>query len=516
MVTVRNRQPPPTPSELIDLENQLELDSRRSRQELAHRDARIARQIDAGRLEGAALYRAWLREARDPAAASPGVKFEQLRKLVAALLTVIGFLVGFGAMGGWLSMLDRQPINVIYLWSVLVGLQLLLLAGLVLAIAPERWARRLPGVEGLQMLARGLARALPTLTGWLAMRLLPAGRGERLGDHYGRLRKLDWQYGRIRFWLLLGLTQLFAVAFNLGLLTAFVLVAMLSDPALGWRSALLDPQHVHAAARVIALPWSWFWSEAVPLLEQVEATRYWRLEQRYLLAAPTVGTGVWAAWWPFMVASLVTYGLLPRLAFWLLARWRLNRALAGVDFGHADYQRLRERLKRPLVETESEDREEEGPPPAPGVVGGLGEANAAGGEGMLLLRWAGVELSDAEAAELVRRRLGGAPERGWAVGGLDVGNDEAALEAAAGDPGRGAIVLLVAAWEPPVGDYLDFLVELRRRIGRRPIVVLLFHRDEQGRPRAPRRLDEEQWRRRLSVAGDPGLRVDALVEEAAP
>jgi hypothetical protein len=47
------------------------------------------------------------------------------------------------------------------------------------------------------------------------------------------------------------------------------------------------------------------------------------------------------------------------------------------------------------------------------------------------------------------------------------------------------------------------------------IVVLLFHRDQQGTPVAPTGEDREIWQRCLAAAGDPWLAVRPLIEEAA-
>lgn len=505
-----NRAAPPTIPELIDLEHRFEADRGLSRAELVRRDAEIGRRINAPALEGLALYRAWLNAVRDPGEPSPGGQIEQLRQWVTSLLGLGGFTLGLAAVGGWLSMASGRPINVIHLWAVMVGAQLLLLLGWIMVVMPERWLRRIPGFEALQTLLRGVARLVPTVAGWIALRL-GLGGGDRLRDIRARLRRLDWQYAPVRFWLLLRLTQVFAVAFNVGAALGFVMMATLSDPALGWRSSLLGTDQVHAAARAVARPWSWLAPRAVPTRAAIEATQYSSLEQRYVRGGAAAGARVWAAWLPFMLASLLCYGFAPRLAALVFAHWRLRRALRGIEFAHADFQRLRERLVRPQLQTQADEAEEPLPSGAPGVVAGI---DAAPAQSPLVLKWAGVGEPDVRIAELVRQRLGIAPRRVMAIGALDTSADEAALAAAAAD--TAPVVLVVEAWEPPVGDYLDFLAALRQRAGRRPIIVLLYQVDAEGRPGPPGPSDADQWRRRLSLAADPGLRVDALVEEAAP
>lgn len=497
----------PTICELIDLEQQLEADRGLPRGELLRRDAQIGRAIDAGSLSGIALYRAWLNEVRQPGRTSPGRQFGQLLQWIATALVVGGFAVGAGAVGGWLSMASGRPINVIHLWAVMVGAQLILLVGWLVVVMPERRLAWIPGFQAVQGFLRSIARLIPTLAGWIGAKAALPGGGS-LREIYARLRRLDWQYGRVRFWMLLRLTQIFAVSFNIGAALALISLSTLSDPALGWRSSLLKPENVYAAAATIALPWSWWLPQALPTSDEVVATQYSSLESRFALS-PVVGTGVWAAWLPFLLASLLAYGLAPRVLALIFAQWRLRRALRDVDFGHADFQRLRERLVRPLVETQSEEGEESGPIAAPGVVAGVDVSPA---QNPLVLKWAGVR--EPGIGELVGRRLGVEPKRVLAVGGIDTAADAAALAGVAAD--EAPVVLVVEAWEPPVGDYLDFLKLVRERAGRRPVIVLLYHADSEGRPAPPRPADADQWRRRLSLAADPGLRVDALVEEAAP
>ncbi|MCE5231011.1 DUF2868 domain-containing protein [bacterium] len=501
--------PPPSLSELIDLEQQFEADAAVSRAQLVRRDAEIGRSINASALDGIALYRAWLGAVRDPDQPCMGRQVDQLRRWVTAALVVGGFLIGLVAVSGWLSMASGRPINVIHLWAVMVGVQLMLLLGWILVILPERWLARIPGIEPLQWMLRAVARVVPTAAGWVGLRLGVSG-GDKLRDLYARLRRLDWQYGRVRFWLLLRLTQIFAVSFNIGAALGFVIMATVSDPALGWRSSLLNADHVHAAARTIALPWSRLVPQAVPTREEIEATQYSSLEQRYVRGGPAAGTRVWAAWLPFMLASLLCYGFAPRLLALAFAHWRYRRALRDVDFSHADFQRLRERLVRPQIETQSEESEEPCPAGAPGIVAGLDVAPA---QSPLVLKWAGVGESDSGISQLVQLRLGVQPRRVMTVGALDTNADAAALAEAASD--AAPVVLIVESWEPPVGDYLDFLAALREHAPRRPIIVLLYQCNEEGRPAAPKPFDAEQWRRRLSLAADPGLRVDVLVEEQA-
>jgi hypothetical protein len=61
-----------------------------------------------------------------------------------------------------------------------------------------------------------------------------------------------------------------------------------------------------------------------------------------------------------------------------------------------------------------------------------------------------------------------------------------------------------------VGDYVDFVAQLRQKLGEGPMIwVLLYHRNPHGQVIPPRRSDLEQWRKTLERA-DAWLRVKPL------
>ena len=74
--------------------------------------------------------------------------------------------------------------------------------------------------------------------------------------------------------------------------------------------------------------------------------------------------------------------------------------------------------------------------------------------------------------------------------------------------GSGPVALLVKSWEPPLGELVDFLCDLREATGDgRPIGVLAPAPQAEAAP-DPAHL--ETWRRALSRIGDPWLTVYGL------
>lgn len=179
-----------------------------------------------------------------------------------------------------LSYAPTGRLNVLWLWWLWAGLPLL---GALISAA-----------------VMVFGRARPWLFRWRQWRLhwypKPAQRWQML-------YRLQW------FWLLTGL----------GLCAGFWVLLLFADLAFGWSSTLLDGGRTPAALfQWLASPWAALWPEAVPDGALLEATRYSRVDPT---AADLSRTG---DWWPFLMASLVAYNLLPRalLAAFSYGRWR--------------------------------------------------------------------------------------------------------------------------------------------------------------------------------------------------
>src|SRR5699024_8309207 len=104
---------------------------------------------------------------------------------------------------------------------------------------------------------------------------------------------------------LVALTQRGAVGFNLGLILAFAGCLLLFDVRFYWAAtpqAGMD-MWVSGLIQVVAVPWSWWWPQAVPDMGAIDNAR--------LLAGavPTVGDG---SWWRFLLMALLVWGLLAR------------------------------------------------------------------------------------------------------------------------------------------------------------------------------------------------------------
>jgi hypothetical protein len=127
--------------------------------------------------------------------------------------------------------------------------------------------------------------------------------------------QLDSQ-SQLRLWL--KLHQLWCLS-ALGILVAFLTLLLFTDLAFGWSSTLVnDPALIHKMTQVLSVHWQAYWPSAVPDQTLIEHTRFIRI-------APTTEHAVNAGdWWPFLLASLITYNLLPRVLLILVCLLQLR------------------------------------------------------------------------------------------------------------------------------------------------------------------------------------------------
>lgn len=493
--------------DLLDLEAQLARDRETDPVALDARDRTLlAGPRGLPRQRDALLHR-WLtalRE-RDPHAFFPGRAVTGALSGLRALLSVAGLAVGWAAATAVLHYTGGLPVNV---WDFLlgfVGLQLVLLALLVATFLIPMAAFGAPLVG----LGRGLFRAVYP-------RLAARGAAERVDEWRALWHRLGARrslYHRVEPWVLLGLTQTFGVAFNVGALLGLARLVVFSDIAFSWSTTLLqlDATRFHSLVALLAAPFGWALPDAVPSLALVEATRFSRLEGAYLLSSTgrAVSPELVGGWWPFLTAALAFYGLGPRLLTLGLSQVAVSWILARLPLDDVEVSRLVRRLAGPHVETRNPAPELAATLPTP-TAGAMVEAAPPGARCAVVL-WRDLPPGAKLEAALSRSTGGGVTDLHLA-GGLDF------EEGADGWPERLAgadrIALVAEGWEAPDRSVRRLLTELRRAAGpRRPLTVWLVDEasaeaGDELRPAPDAQL--RVWREALGQLEDPYLAVEPL------
>jgi len=413
----------PTFPELYRLAEQLERDRSVPVAEARQRDHAIAARCPAG--DDVATLRCWLANlpragaAGDQVSASPWLS----EASVAALARLLALILGFSGMAGFLLGSGRGLVNVFMFMLLFVIVQALLcLVGSLVLL------RTVAGGPTPVVLPINPARLL-------VARVLPDRR--YLREAQALLRLVFLRYG-----------QELGALFTLGALAACFAVLALSDFTFVWGSTFnLSDSLVEDMTAWIAAPWSSWLPAATVDGNLIFASRYHP-------AVTTLGPADVAAmrgWWPFLVMSMVTYALAPRLLLWLLSWYFYRRRMRAAFLSQPGCERVLARMRSPVVSTRGEDR----------VTGSAEPA----GEGsppdrrLLLLNWANA-LSPEDAGRF--EAFASVPDGNIVNAGL--GSQPEELERLA--PRFAAPVehlyVAVKSWEPPMADLADFLAGIPR------------------------------------------------------
>ncbi len=452
-------------------------------------DARLTRDREIGRTLTATndLDRvlAWWQQLGPSEAAgpSPGNRVAALSKVATLVLILIGLVAG-GGLGSLAFAYDgSHPVNVLALLGVLVGVPLVLLIATLLYLLPGR-------IPGLGALRDTLAVINP---GRWAGAWLDRYSELNLFAGFGASRS---DYAR---WQLLVFSQWFAVGYFAGVVIAGMILVAVSDLAFGWSSTLnLEGDSVHRVFATLSLPWQAWLPGAVPDLALVEGSRYFRLETQPVSVDQAAALG---AWWPFVLMTILVWGLMPRLLLLGFGVWRRRIALRRLLCRNPEVLALLDRLRPPHVDFGPELNEEQD-------AGSAVRASAPtlpADDGTVLLIW-----NEALAENAARQWLAG---RMATTGGalLNVGTRDGAagwarvLDGVVDQPSPATrLVIFSKGWEPPLLEFSDFLEVLRARIGDAAtmVVVPINIRGDGIDP-----TDREIWAGFLGRHGDPRLYV---------
>lgn len=423
------------------------------------------REAAAG-LDGAAARRSGLKvwlEAVETR--GTGAAFRSGLAMVSAGLCALGFAIGAGAVLGMLDA-DRGGLHVALFVAVLIGGQWLVLAMAALAwLARRRAADRFSLIQTL--IARMAARlAGGTISAWWS-RLVAA-------DSTGR-PALCWRIARS--------AQAAGIGFNLGIIAALGGLVLVRNVGFFWETTTEVAMHelLEKSCAWLAMPWSAWWPQAVPDAAVIEASRW--LPGREAAPAP-------AAWWRFLLAATVVWGLLPRVLLWIMA-WRgEQRSLAAMDF-QARHHRALWRELNGAGRIDADDR------PLDGV---------------LVLDVGGSGVSPEALRPFLLRRLRVHPAGWHPVSVLDAGAEEVAAAAIAKAPA--GVVFLSEGWALSPARMTALHAKVRKSAGPGvPLRFLVVNAGPDGRPMPPSAGEIREWERFTDSLGDPDLEAIGYHED---
>lgn len=477
--------------EALEISAWLEADRDRPFEERLHRDRTIA----AGLPQSDSVGRVrnwWLAIQRESPLSRRDAEFatrlSRGRAVITFLMLLLGALAGAGAGMAVFHYDGTWPVNVVTVLAALVLLQILLIASTLILMFP-----RAPGIRAVQSLLGGLNPA--ALVAALYRRIA------RQDDQRASL--LVWHEARgpaaARFarWQMLAWSQCAAVAFNVAALLAALVLIAFTDLAFGWSTTLrLDSDDVLRLTRLLAVPWREHWPSAVPTAELIEHSRFFRLASS---PPTTIAASELTGWWPFLLAAIMTYGLLPRCFLLVLATMRLRAANRHLLMDDPRVRALLDRMNTSEIQLGSATRETAAEYPDAAAM----NAPAMSGDAVAII-WSGA-LPVHDVARWTAKHLRWHVTQSLQAGSGTIKADAAAIDHAAAAQ-TGTVIIFVRGWEAPLLDLQDFIVALRAKTGAECSLIIVpvgtngeFASDTQ----------RTTWSRWAARIGDPALYLES-------
>lgn len=378
------------------------------------------------------LLQAWIDEKmRTYQGSGMGEKVAHLLYHTTLWLTLLAFAVGIFSGIGLLSYNGHAPVNLIYFLAMVVFLPLVTMTLALLSMLRANRTRN-------------------TL-----VHLSPAYWMERLVLFFTKKEDMVTEIKinpMLLNWIVIQRSQLLALAFSVGLLLALLGVVATRDVAFAWSTTLqVDGAAFHRFLELIALPWKSWLPSAVPSLELVQQSQYYRLggglSKEMIDHAAALG-----AWWKFLAMATLFYAVALRVLFYLIATWGLKKALHKAVLALEGVEELLRDMTEPLITTSLAEQTERS------------DVAKKGYERMketLLPRYdviQGWAIPSQQLSVLCEMMHTSAPVC-VEVGGNNTLEEDQRIVAQS----SGKVLLFVKAWEPPTMDLMDHLEALSRQ-----------------------------------------------------
>ena len=350
--------------------------------------------------------------------------------------------------------------------AVVLGVQVVILLGATIA-----WLFRRKAGEAYSV--------VQSIIGVLARRLT----GDRESAWWHSLITQGGAGRRALLWRVARVVQTAGIAFNLGAIAALVGLVLFRNVGFFWETTTESAMRgwLEQAVKWIAAPWSWLDPASVPDAALIDATRWWPEKSVSHSPGP-------AAWWRFLLWSLVVWGLLPRLILRLLCQWNERRSLAALDFQSRRHRALWREL------TGGEMREEIANRPT---------------DGALVIDVGGAGFSHERLRPFLLQKLRVNPTAWESTGVLDPEREAAARNALTDAPA--AIVLLVEGWALSPRQVESLLAKVSGLRGDRRVILLIGNAEPNGTMRPAEDEERANWKR--FVDGLAGSEVELVFYE---
>jgi hypothetical protein len=375
----------------------------------------------------AAQLAAWVKTYRNRVK-SPRLS-EQIDTLLyhaTLILVVIAFVLGLFSGIALLSYNGKEPVNLIYFLAMVVFLPL--------------------GTTTLSLFAMLRANRARNLL----VHISPAYWMERLVALFSKKNAQSLSSLKINplllNWMVIKRSQLLALVFSIGLLSALLGVVSTRDVAFAWSTTLdLSDTQFHTFVHTLAFPWRSWMPSAVPSLELIAQSHYFRLGGK-LSETMVENAALLGTWWKFLAMATLFYAVLLRTLFYIVSVIGLKKAQKEAMLTLDGAKLLLKEMNEPLVTMQASEHEADFSQ-REAVYARIADQLDASYDAVQ--GWA----ISKEMLTTVCDTFSLISPQCHEVGGNNTLDEDREIIAQS----EGEVVLFVKAWEPPTMDFIDHL-----------------------------------------------------------
>ena len=383
---------------------------------------------------------------------------------ITLTLVMIAFFLGFFSGVGLLSYSGHEPVNVIYFMAMVVLLPLVTMTLTLFSMFRANASQSL------------LVHISPAFWMEKMLRFLPKKAQSSLQEL--KINPL------LSNWLIIKRSQLLALMFSLGLLIALLGMVITKDIAFAWSTTLqVSPKEFHALLYTLAFAWRDFFPWAVPSVELIEQSQYFRLGEK-LDTQMIQNASKLGEWWKFLAFATLFYAILLRFGMWLLSMFGFKKALKRSFLSLESASTLLKEMNEPIITTSAIEEKKNFVPKGSHYMQEVEDLDSSYDR---TLGWA---MSDEELTVLNDSMKVITP-KAFDVGGTNSLEEDSEIISKC----QGEVLFYVKSWEPPTMDFVDFLEALTEAVDK----VILIPVGTAEDTYLPKSKELEMWGRKLQT-----------------
>jgi len=345
---------------------------------------------------------------------------------ITLILSLVAIVVGFATGVGLLSYSGKEPINVIYFMFVSIFLPLLSSIFVLVSL-------------------------FSSSTNSLLVKLSPAFWLEKIVSKFLDKHKQGYEIDKSVYkYLVIQRGVLLSILFYIAMLLALLMVVTTQDIAFAWSTTLnISSVEFAKVIHFISQPWKDIAPYAVPSQELIEASRLFRLGAKLssdmIQHASTLGE-----WWKFLAFGVLFYAIFLRFLLYILSSWRLQKAIKNSLQNNKVLKNIVEDIHTPIISTTAQEQEVVKDRTIK-VTKPTIDTNT-DVEDSIVFGW---DISQ-DILDEVSKKYSITYKQSHIVGSVDSLDMDSEILSTIDS----SLILIVKAWEPPVGDLWDFLEEI--------------------------------------------------------